>query len=229
VQAGIARGARWTLLPHSAYWRCGGESDVQTAMHSLGSIVGKSCWDLGAHFGIHTIGLAMAVGPNGEVAAFEPDPISHRRCALHIKMNRLTNVRLFEGGAGDTTGHQQLLVTGGLGTTSNHLRYEDEPISKNDRTIIIETLVLDELVANGRIRPPMFVKIDVEGYGAKAVRGALKTFAQYRPVMVMSFHSHFEADDTQALLGPIGYHCYDNDGRRLAWSAAVFRTVVLKS
>ncbi len=227
IRAGIAQGARWTLLPHSAYWRQSGEGDVDAVAATLGPLLGKSFWDLGAHFGIYTIGLARAVGPTGQVAAFEPDPRSHARCARHIAMNKLENVRLFRAAVSDRTTRQEFIVPA-AGATFNHLRYEDEPVTAGEKTIQIDTLVLDDLVTAGTIRPPHLVKVDVEGHGAKAVAGALKTIARHHPVIVMSFHSQAEADDTQALLEPAGYRCFENDGRPLAWSAVVFRTACLK-
>jgi hypothetical protein len=69
VRRGLAKGARWTLLPHYHYWRFGGESDIVAAMKMFGNINGASCWDFGAHFGIYTVGLAMQVGTKGQVAA----------------------------------------------------------------------------------------------------------------------------------------------------------------
>src|SRR5713226_6755785 len=71
VRKGIARGARWTLFPYSSYWRGHTEADVEQAIRLHGSIVGAACWDLGAHFGIYAVGMAMAVGATGQVAAFE--------------------------------------------------------------------------------------------------------------------------------------------------------------
>ena len=81
IRAGIAKGARWTLLPHSAYWRHQGEGDVDAVAATLGPLTGQCFWDLGAHFGLYTVGLAIQVGPSGQVASFEPDPRSHARCA----------------------------------------------------------------------------------------------------------------------------------------------------
>lgn len=227
VRAGIARGARWTLLPNSAYWRSGGEGDVDAVAATLGPLTGLCFWDLGAHFGLYTVGLALQVGPTGQVASFEPDPHSHARCARHIAMNNLANVRLFQAAVSDRVAQQEFIVPA-AGATFNHLRYEDEPVTAGEKTIRIETLVLDELVTAGRIRPPQLIKVDVEGHGAKAVAGARRTITRHHPVLVMSFHSHAEADDTQALLEPLGYCCYENDGRPLPWSAVVFRTACLK-
>lgn len=227
VRAGIASGARWTLMPHSAYWRHGGEGDVDAVAATLGPLTGKCFWDLGAHFGLYTVGLARQVGPTGEVASFEPDPRSYARCARHVAMNELKNVRLFRTAVSDQAAQQEFIVPA-AGATFNHLRYEDEPVTPGEKTIQIETVVLDALVASGRIRPPDLVKVDVEGHGAKAVAGARKTIATHHPVLVMSFHSQAETDDTRAILEPLGYQCFENDGRPLSWSSVVFRTACLK-
>ncbi len=227
IRTGIAKGARWTLLPHSAYWRQRGEGDVDAVAATLGPLTGQCFWDLGAHFGIYTIGLARLVGPTGQVAAFEPDPRSHARCAHHVALNNLKNVQLFRAAVSDQATQQEFIVPS-PGATFNHLRYEDEPVAAGEKTIQIETLVLDALVAVGTIRPPQLVKVDVEGHGAKAVAGAIKTITQNHPVLVMSFHSHAETNDTQALLEPLGYRCFENDGRPLPWSTVVFRTACLR-
>lgn len=84
VKKGLAQEARWTLFPCSAYWRGDIESDVEPAVRLYGCIRGATCWDLGAHFEIDTVGMAMAVGSEGQVVGFEPDPISFKRCQRHV-------------------------------------------------------------------------------------------------------------------------------------------------
>src|SRR4051794_29366016 len=80
VRKGLAKGARWTLLPYTSYWRGHNEVDVEAAIQRQGDLRGMTCWDLGTHYGIYTVGMALAVGPTGEVAGFEPDPASYARC-----------------------------------------------------------------------------------------------------------------------------------------------------
>lgn len=227
VRHGVAQGARWTLFPFSAYWRLGGEGDVDAIVPTLGPLTGRCFWDLGAHFGLYTVGLGRLVGPTGQVASFEPDPVSHARCARHVAMNRLENVRLFKAAVSDRAGRQEFLVPA-AGAPFNHLPYDDKPPAPGEQTLAIETVVLDELVAAGRIRPPHFVKVDVEGHGAKALAGARETLRQHLPVLVMSFHSEAETNDTRAILEPLGYRCFENDGRPLAWPAVLYRTACLR-
>ena len=76
----------------------------------------------------------------------------------------------------------------------------------------VSTLVLDRLVERGEIRAPQFIKVDVEGHGAKALTGAQQTIARSRPVIVMSFHSPWEVEETKALLEPSGYRSFTCEG-----------------
>src|SRR6516165_9447744 len=117
VRAGLAKGARWTLLPHTAYWRGNTEIEVEAAIRRQGDLRGATCWDLGTHFGIYTVGLAMAVGPTGQVVGFEPDPVSFARCQRHVRMNRLGWVKLYNAAVSSTVGSAVLLLHQGTGAT----------------------------------------------------------------------------------------------------------------
>src|SRR4051812_26846547 len=114
VRAGLAKGARWTAAPFSANWRLGGaEGDVAAALAYLDQPCGAVFWDFGAHFGIHTVGIAMKTGPSGEVVAFEPDPVAFARLTRHVRMNRLTNVILVPAAASRVRGEDILYLPGG--------------------------------------------------------------------------------------------------------------------
>lgn len=207
VRSGVAKGARWTLFPWTSYWRGTHEPATQRAFENLGNgdIRGWCCWDLGAHFGIYSIALALRVGPTGQVAAFEPNPESFARLERHRRMNRLPWLKTYEAAASDKSGNANLLTHGNLDSTSTHLRYDDEIEDKNSGPIGIRTLRLDELVESGELRPPQFVKIDVEGHGHRAVLGMKGAIQASRPTLIVGFHSKDEADGVLGVLKPLGY------------------------
>jgi len=171
-----------------------------------GDIKGWSCWDLGAHFGVYSVALAMRVGPGGQVAAFEPNPDSFARLERHRRMNSLTWLKTYQAAASDHAGSAELLTYGDLDSTSTHLRYDDEAETGKSAPIGIRTLRLDDLVDTGELRPPMFVKIDVEGHGHHALEGMKASLARSRPVLIVAFHSKDEVDGALGVLGPLGYH-----------------------
>ncbi len=205
VRSGIAAGARWTLYPWSAYWRGTQEPAMHAELMGLGDISGWSCWDLGAHFGIYSVGLARHTGPAGEVAAFEPNPVSYARLERHRRMNGLTWMKTFEAAVSDRSGTARLLTYGDLRSTTTHLAYENETLGKVTRPIGVRTLVLDELVASGQLRPPDFIKVDVEGHAHHALAGARQALAARRPILIVAFHSEPEVQGVFALLTPLGY------------------------
>ena len=228
VQKGLAKGALWTLFPYSAYWRGDTELDVEAAIHLHGSVLGATCWDLGTHFGIYTVGMAKAVGSEGQIAGFEPDPISFKRCQLHVQMNSLSQVKLFNAAVSESEGSSSLILSQGAGASTSHFAYEDEQPNTTTDKVKVQTVVLDKLVERGEIRPPQFIKVDVEGHGAKALSGARQTIAAHHPTIVMSFHSQRELDGTREILEPLGYRSFTVEGKEIEWSASLFRTTVLR-
>jgi FkbM family methyltransferase len=217
VRAGPAKGALWTLAPFSHNWRHGGEGDLEPALARLANRIGASCWDFGAHFGIHAVGMAMSAGPTGQVAAFEPDPVAFDRLRYHVRRNRLENVVLFQAAVSDKPGSLKLIATNGLGSSMSHFQYEDEEISANTPLLEVETVVADDLVSAGRIRPPDLIKVDLQGHGARALTGAASSIRAHRPVIVFSNHSKWELEGTRALLDPMGYRVYSQKGEPIEW------------
>lgn len=207
VRKGPAKGARWTLAPFSYNWRAGGEADLRAGLEKMRCLEGAVCWDFGAHFGIATVGMAMQVGPEGQVVAFEPDPGTFRRLAYHVRINRLTNVCLFPAAASCAGGTMKLITTHGLGSSLSHFQYEDERLDLNSKTMNVPTVAPDDLVRRGEIRPPDIIKVDVQGHGAKALGGSIESIREKRPIIVFSNHSQWELAGTRELLEPLGYLC----------------------
>jgi FkbM family methyltransferase len=229
VRGGIAKGAWWTLLPYSAYWRGYTEPDVVKSLQQSGDLTGAVCWDLGTHHGIYTVGLALAVGPSGQIAGFEPDPESFARCARHVRMNKLTRVKLFNAAVSDTDGSSELMIySAGRGTPTSHLAYEDETGVGAVR-LRVATVRLDTLVAKGEILPPRLIKVDVEGHGARALAGARETLAAHRPAIVMSFHGSAEYAGTRRLIEPLGYRACTPEGEAVDWPQDTNSTLLLRT
>ena len=207
VRRGFAAGARWSLYPYSSYWRGDHEPATQAALAALGGgrIEGWCCWDLGAHFGLYSVGLARRVGPGGEVAAFEPNPENFARLELHRRRNRLAWLKPFNVAVSDRTGSADLLGTGLFASTTAHLAYEGEVAAAGSASHRVAIVRADDLVAAGTLRPPHFIKIDVEGHAHRALLGMQATLSAHRPILIIGCHSPQEADGMLAVLGPLGY------------------------
>jgi FkbM family methyltransferase len=206
VRQGVAKGARWTLYPWSAYWRGSQEPEMHEILKTFGSIEGWSCWDLGAHFGIYAIGLARRVGPTGQVAAFEPNPQSHARLERHRKMNALPWLQTFPCAVSDRAGVTPFYTYGNLKSTTTHLPYVGETADSSTRPINVTTVQLDDLVAEGKLRLPNFIKCDVEGHAHRAFAGARRSLAASRPILIVAIHSEEEIRGILEIVEPLDYN-----------------------
>ncbi|MEO7972010.1 MAG: FkbM family methyltransferase [Thermoanaerobaculia bacterium] len=197
-------------------------------MKFLVRIRGAVCWDFGAHFGIHTVGMARQVGPEGQVAAFEPDPVAFARLAYHVRANGLTNVELFQAAASNSDEQRRMIPHGGLGSTMSHFRYPGEVEPHDGSTFPVESRVPDSLVAAGRIRLPDLIKVDVQGHGAEALLGSSHSIRAKLPVIIFSSHSPAELNGTQALLEPLGYVVSGLEGAAMDWEELESATGILR-
>ena len=94
---------------------------------------------------------------------------------------------------------------GELESTTTHLRYDGETAQVACRPIMIESVRLDELVADGRLQLPNLVKIDVEGHAHRTLDGMAKTLAQQRPVVLLALHGNPEATVVRQILSQWSY------------------------
>ena len=205
VRRGLARGAWWSLYPHSSYWRLGGnDPHVEAILLRHAARPGASCWDLGAHHGIYSAGLARAIGPAGRVEAFEPDPVSFRRLCWHRRLNRLENLRPHNVAASARTGPARLYQYDDFGGTTSHLPHPGESLAGAAHHEIA-AVALDEWVDSGRLRAPDFVKIDVEGHAGPDLEGMRRTLSARLPVVLLAIHHEAEERASRAVLDPLGY------------------------
>lgn len=75
------------------------------------SLTGKVVYDIGANIGVTTLFFARCVGESGLVVAFEPVPPTAKRLRENVRINRLTNVRIYEVALGDSEGQAEIGYT----------------------------------------------------------------------------------------------------------------------
>ncbi len=157
--------------------------------------------DIGANVGNHTLWLARRFG---QVHAFEPHPLTHE--LLDFNTRRLAHVRRHALALGEQAGSADLLVdsTNMGGSTLAYGGFEAQ------QSVPVRVERLDDLVERGAIdlRGLCFVKIDVEGHEAAALRGARRTLESEQPLLVFEQHAReFRAGGTPciALLRDLGY------------------------
>lgn len=158
-------------------------------------IPGSVMYDIGAHVGYLTLVAAARVGREGRVVAFEPLPLNQRYLRGHLRANRIGNVDVVGACVTDRGGTLAFRHGGGTG------RGRLVPGSTGSTPAVS----IDEEIAARRLRPPQFMKIDVEGAELLALRGAQRTLATHRPGILLSVHSTALREQCSAWLGDRGY------------------------
>jgi len=134
--------------------------------------------DVGANIGLHTLGLAHAVGPTGRVHALEPDPRNFRLLARAVAEAGLQQVRLHQVAAANESGPVTLHLSP-VNRGDHRVLPTDEPRA----TIGVKAVTLDELLAT---EPRVdFVKIDVQGAEAAVLRGATETLRRSATLRIL--------------------------------------------
>jgi FkbM family methyltransferase len=182
--------------------------------------------DVGAHVGKHTVPMAMAVAPLGQVVAVEPIPWAAERLADRLRAAGLAeDVTVVQGCCGSrpieaVTFH---IVPDHPGWSSLQVRSQVE----ETKEVTVRQTTLDDLRAGRRVR---CLKIDVEGAEVEVLAGARGMLEEDRPVVHIEVSpdalDQFGNDpgDIHAALVPRGYRLLDllgNDVTELElWDAA---------
>lgn len=173
--------------------------------------------DIGAHAGQFAKLLAR-LAPAGRIHAFEPGAYAGAILARALAWNGIRNAQIVPLGLSDAPGAAELAVplkrSGSLGFGLSHLGTEGRPASRQT----VELVRLDDWVAMVGLTRLDLVKIDVEGWELRALRGGAATLARYRPAIlaeVVAGHLARAGDTPQALfdfLAGIGYRAARLDG-----------------
>lgn len=166
-------------------------------------LAGLTVYDVGAFEGVMTMFFARAVGPNGQVHAFEPNPRNHRRVLENIALNRLQNVMVHNTALGSEPGRATLTFDPGQpGWTSAARRRE---AATGLRAIAVDLTPLDQLVSEQDLRPPDFLKIDVERMELPVLRGAESVLRRWRPELLIEIHGTDTADKRANACDVVGF------------------------
>lgn len=162
--------------------------------------LGGICVDIGAYIGTHTLFFADAVGPTGIVVAFEAQQPMFQILCANVALNHLLNIRAFNVAVDETSGVAQI----------NHMDYMQPnhfgavSISRFDG-YPVESRTLDECSL-----PSLdFLKIDVEGFEAEVLSGAMQTIQTHQPFIYAEYDAINQSQDLVELMHSMDYDVYE--------------------
>jgi FkbM family methyltransferase len=202
IQSGISRGMWMRLnLPGDArLWRGEHETAVQEAM--LAAIgPGDVVYDIGAHAGSISLGVARLAGGLGRVVAFEADPRNVESLKENCSRNNLTaSLQVVPSAVWSYTTPDIPFRCGGVQAMHGGVEIDGQrPVLGSGEVIHVPAIALDDFIAGGGPLPQL-VKIDVEGGEHEVLRGGTNLFARQRPLIVAEVHHNWAADQIGAWL-----------------------------
>jgi FkbM family methyltransferase len=137
--------------------------------------------DIGANIGYTTLLFSKTV-QQGKVLSIEPSKELYNTINDHLTLNKITNVTCLNIGLGETEKTAQLYKVSENNSGMNRV-FENAETGFNSESISIKTL--DDVVWEQRIEKVNAIKIDVEGYEYKILKGAYNTIKTHKPILLV--------------------------------------------
>lgn len=169
---------------------------------------GKTVFDIGANKGIYTYWMAKAVGSQGKVISFEPQPELGDFLYDMINSFSLNNVEIVNKGLSERKG-ETLMVRSKVGSGGAHFSTKEEDLSAytDQNKFSVEITTLDEYLLHKTLPPLDFIKCDVENHELQVFKGGEKTLKKYKPTLLFEcHHQEAQAGYIFSYLEDLGYH-----------------------
>lgn len=163
---------------------------------------GDTVVEVGANMGTHTVAMARRCAP-GLLYAFEPQHRVFQVLCGNLAMNGVGNVRAYPEACGAVAGwatvpqvdYGRVGNFGGVSLTS-----ADGPGAGQT----VRVTALDDL----SLEACRLIKIDVEGWEAEVLRGAVQTVARLRPILYVENDRPAKQQELISLIDGMGYRQY---------------------
>ena len=143
---------------------------------------GEVFWDVGANIGYFALVAAAAVGDPGQVLAFEPGTAALERLRANLALNHYKNMVIYPLAVAEAEGEATLYRAEGIADSSASLF---AALAGSAGGEVCRTVALDGFLKKEKLRPPDFLKLDVEGAELRALQGAAQILAEHRPLLLV--------------------------------------------
>jgi FkbM family methyltransferase len=174
---------------------------------------GDTFVDVGANIGLFAVMAGRYVGPEGRVLAFEPGSRAFARLQANVALNRLPSVECYRTALSD--GNATLPMKVSLGAFDAWNSFGGPTAGSEFVVETVPCVAWDAFArANGLVGRVTMIKIDVEGWETRVLRGGTETLSRDdAPVLQVEF------SDQAALAAGSScqelYRCLEDMGYRL--------------
>lgn len=181
---------------------------------------GDIVFDIGANVGSHSLPIAKSVGSTGKVYAFEPVPWALNKLNRNISLNAFNNIKVEPIALSDAPDdNAEFSLRASFKTTSQIPVNADGSLNDNwwnaCEKVKVKVETIDNFVKTNNIKKVNLIKLDVDGFEAKVIKGATKVLTEYGPDIIMELAPSWisaKGDDVGAVINSlisIGYHFFD--------------------
>jgi len=226
------------LMVKGMYGRADGPFEIEAEQAHTNWLMskcqsGRVFLDVGSATGTMTLPIALRI-PGVRIIAFEPCRTANRVLRATLERNRATGVEVFDSAISDACGQASFNEMGFDPTGDCHFLPETSALACADATKALQVArydvpvnTLDSFFATrDDARQVRAVKIDVEGFETKVLRGATRFLAEARPYLAIDIHTNPFGEGTtegevRTCLQPFNYRfekmkhvllCYPPDG-----------------
>lgn len=174
--------------------------------------------DIGANLGVFSIPIAKDIQEKqGNVIAFEPQRIVFYQLCANTFLNRLHNLYAYNKAVSDKPQKLEIpefdysrnLNIGAFSLDKDARIFHNIESSAKDETHSVDVITLDNLDVD---KAPALIKIDVEGYEIKVLKGALEFLEKYDypPILFEAWEFDWFAEKKNELLSFVEQLGYEN-------------------
>jgi FkbM family methyltransferase len=191
----------WIANDTGARWYAAADHAHNAELEALRALAkpGDRVLEVGCHHGLHTVYLGMHVGPAGLVVAVEAEPGNALIAQAQLQLNGLVRCLAVASAAGAQPGRVRISLVDNIISGAGVA----------DELIEVPVVTGDDL--DRQHGPFTVMKVDVEGYEAKVLRGCAAIIKR-RPRLALELHGPLlqhagdRVEDVQAILAEVGYH-----------------------
>ena len=170
-------------------------------------------FEIGANIGSHSFEIAKLLQAGaGKVYCFEPTDYAFQKLLHNHGLNDFRNMVFEKIALSDQEGCSTIIPTSSLDTMAFTASWDiKNGGSKNatEQQILFKTL--DSYVQEHNITRLDMLKIDVDGYELKIIKGGTQTISQYTPMIIIELSEcmlHYIGDTLEELLATLDHFGY---------------------
>jgi len=166
---------------------------------------GAYCMDVGANVGAYAMRMATWCGPNGRVAAFEPNPGAALHLERSIQANKFTHFDLVGAPVSDTEQEVTFYLSAKSVQSSLHLEQAGQVVDE----LHLRTTTIDHYIEQNQWSRLDVMKIDTEGSDCECILGAAQSIRRFKPFIIFEYHAQSRSEKTDQAFALLVENNYD--------------------